>query len=307
MLRRTGPIETLKEVTMQDQAMSLRLMANKGNPDAPSSTKSDPVPAPARASKVIAITSGKGGVGKTNVVANLAIALSTLGKQITVVDADLGLANIDVLLGLVPKFHLGHLINGTKAISEIMLEGPEGIKIIPASSGIQQLTELTEAQRKKIMDDLLSVSSDTDFVLVDTAAGISDNVMHFLSVADEVIVVCAPEPTAIVDGYAVIKAILSTNKEKSIKILVNSVENSQEAQQVFAQINRVVFRFLSRELKLFGYVYADTCVHQAVKGQTSVVVAYPNSRASLCFKNLARQLINNNPQSHSSGKTVYTI
>ncbi len=293
---------------MRDQAMSLRIMTNKARSNQPEVSSSSAIQNHRKASgpRIIAITSGKGGVGKTNVVANLAIALSTHGKHIMVLDADLGLANLDVLLGLIPKFHLGHLINGTKELSDIVLEGPGGVRIIPAGSGIQQLTELREDQRERLMQKLLSLDAGTDFLFIDTAAGISDNVMHFLSMAGEVIVVCAPEPTAIVDAYAVIKSIIASDREKPIKLLVNSVENSQEAEQVFSQVNRVVWRFLNREVQLFGYVYADNSVHLAVKGQTSVVESFPNSRASLCFKNLARQLANDGPQIYFLGNSVST-
>ena len=159
--------------------------------------------------KIIAVTSGKGGVGKTNVVANLAVSLSELGKQIVVLDADFGLANIDVLLGLTPRYHLGHVLFGNKTLSEIMVQGPKGMRIIPASSGLQRMSELTLAQRNHLVESFTSLDLDTDYFIIDTAAGISRNVIHFLLSSQEVIVVSAPEPTAIVDAYAVIKIILA--------------------------------------------------------------------------------------------------
>ncbi len=172
---------------------------------------------------IVAVTSGKGGVGKTNVVANLAAVLSDLGKKVLVFDADLGLANIDVLLGLAPRFHLGHVLIGKKALSEIIVPGPKGMRIIPASSGIQGLTEITNEQRNHLVDSFSELDSDIDYLIIDTAAGVSRNVIHFLLPAHEVIVVSAPEPTAIVDAYAVIKILLTEDPEKDVKVLMNSV------------------------------------------------------------------------------------
>jgi flagellar biosynthesis protein FlhG len=266
---------------MYDQATSLRAMAKEARvaPDVENMRK------------VIAFTSGKGGVGKTNIVANLAISLSKLGKRVVVLDADLGLANIDVLLGLTPKFHLGHLINGSKTLAEVIVEGPSKVRIIPASSGIQELTKLSPEQRTRILGKLQTLTSESDFLFIDTGAGISDNVLYFLTAAAEVIVVCQPEPTSIVDAYAVIKVLVTNDPEKQIKILVNCVEDGAEAQRVFDQISTVALRFLQRKLVLMGYIYKDSSIPMAVKDQSSVVTSFPNSNASRCFQALARQLV----------------
>ena len=241
--------------------------------------------------KIIAVTSGKGGVGKTNVVANLSVCLSELGKKVVVLDADFGLANLDVLLGLTPRYHLGHVLFGNKTLTEIMVQGPQGIRIIPASSGLQRMSELTLAQRNHLIESFTHLDSDTDYFIIDTAAGISRNVIHFLLSAQEVIVVSAPEPTAIVDAYAVIKIILAEDRKKQIQVLINSVERAQDAQDVFCQINSVVKRFLNREVDYFGHIEWDLHVPKAVRTQTVVTERYPEAAASRCFRDLAQRMV----------------
>ena len=244
-----------------------------------------------RGSRVVAVTSGKGGVGKTNVVANLSVNLSELGKKVVVLDADFGLASIDVLLGLTPRYHLGHVLFGDKTLADIMIPGPEGIRIIPASSGLQRMSELTLAQRNHLVECLQGLDAETDYFIIDTAAGISRNVIHFLLSAQEVIVVSAPEPTAIVDAYAVIKIILAEDREKQIQVLINSVEKAEEAHEVFCQINSVVKRFLSREIDYLGHIERDSHVPKAVRSQTVVTHRFPNAPASRCFRDLARRML----------------
>lgn len=268
-----------------------------GNPDLRtrgeklSNSKDSNVDVDGQGPKIIAVTSGKGGVGKTNVVANLAVCLSELGKKVVVLDADFGLANIDVLLGLTPRYHLGHVLFGNKNLSEIMVQGPQGIRIIPASSGMQRMSELTLAQRNHLLESFANLDSDTDYFIIDTAAGISRNVIHFLLSAQEVIVVSAPEPTAIVDAYAVIKIILAEDHEKDIQILINSVDSQEEAQGVFCQINSVVRRFLNREVDYIGHIERDSHVLQAVRNQMLVTHRFPNAAASRSFRNLARRIV----------------
>jgi flagellar biosynthesis protein FlhG len=243
-----------------------------------------------RTPRILAVTSGKGGVGKTNVVANLSVSLSELGKKIVVLDADFGLANIDVLLGLTPRYHLGHVLFGNKTLTEIMIPGPKGIRIIPASSGMQRMSELTSAQRNQLVENFTNLDSDTDYFIIDTAAGISRNVIHFLISAQDVIVVSAPEPTAIVDAYAVIKIILAEDPKKQIRVLINSVENAEDAHEVFCQINSVVRRFLNREIEYLGHVERDARIPQAVRSQMLVTHRFPHAPSSRCFRELARRI-----------------
>ncbi len=257
------------------------------------------------APKILAVTSGKGGVGKTNIVANLSVCLSELGKKVVVLDADFGLANVDVLLGLTPRYHLGHVLFGNKTLNEIMVQGPQGIRVIPASSGLQRMSELTLAQRNHLIESFTSLDSNTDYFIIDTAAGISHNVIHFLLSAQEVIVVSAPEPTAIVDAYAVIKIILAEDPQKGIQILINSVERAEDAHEVFCQINTVVKRFLNREINYLGHIEKDSCVPQAVRSQIPVTHRYPNSPASRCFRDLARRIIQQEKPADSSDGLIW--
>jgi len=237
--------------------------------------------------RIIAVTSGKGGVGKTNVVANLAASLAEMGKRVVVLDADFGLANIDVLLGLAPRFHLGHVLFGKKKLTEIMLEGPSGLRVIPASSGLRDLAELTPEQRNYLVRSFAELEGDAEYLLIDTAAGISSNVMHFLLSVPEVVVVSAPEPTAIVDSYAVIKILLAEEPTKIIRVLINSVSDEAESRDVFRQINSVVKRFLNREVLYLGHIERDGHVTKAVRSQVLVTNSYPNAPASRCFRKLA--------------------
>ena len=183
--------------------------------------------------QLIAITSGKGGVGKTNVVVNLALALTRAKQRVAIFDADFGLANVDVVLGLAPTYHMGHVIEGILPLREIILEGPEGVHIIPASSGIQDLAVMSQAQRDELVFQLDQVLSSYDYIFIDTAAGISDNVIRFLMAAPRVVVVCAPEPTAIVDAYALIKVLFRRSPSKDVLVLVNLVEGRMVCRNSF--------------------------------------------------------------------------
>lgn len=240
--------------------------------------------------RMIAVTSGKGGVGKTNVVANLSASLSEMGKKVVVLDADFGLANLDVLLGLTPRYHLGHVLYGDKTLNDIMIEGPKGIQIIPASSGLQPMSELTLTQLNYLLENFASLDQDTDYFIIDTAAGISRNVTHFLLSAQDIIVVSAPEPPAIIDAYAVIKIVLAEDRNKSIKVLINSADGAEAAQEIFCQINSVVKRFLNQEVEYLGHIERDQYVLQAVRSQMLVTHRFPNAPASRCFRDLAKRI-----------------
>ena len=188
---------------------------------------------PLRWPRVISVGSGKGGVGKTNVVANLAYAFTRLGKKVLVLDADLGLANIDVLLGLTPKFTIQHLLNRQKSIFEVLTPGPGGMSILPASSGVLELVDLEESQKIFLLSELDQVADTVDLLLIDTGAGISSNVLYFNLAAEESIVVVTPEPTSITDAYALIKVLSTKYKKERFTILINSAQNSQEAKEAF--------------------------------------------------------------------------
>ncbi|HRV07895.1 MAG TPA: MinD/ParA family protein [Acidobacteriota bacterium] len=258
------------------------------------------IPGPVRSKcQVLAVTSGKGGVGKTYVVVNLALALRKQGKRVVILDGDFGLANVDVLLGITPKYHLGHVIEGIQTLRGIIVEGPDGVHIIPASSGIQELTRMGERHRRAILDQLVELFDEYDFVLIDTAAGISDNVTRLLAAALRVIVVCNPEPTALVDAYALIKVLLRKDGAKEVLLLVNSVQDQAEAVDVFQQLAEVAKRFLGAELQLLGSIPRDSRVHESVRRQLPLVLSHPSSMVSRCFGRIAQELIK-----HSQNQSV---
>ncbi len=239
----------------------------------------------------IAITSGKGGVGKTNVVVNLALSLIKKGKRTSILDADFGLANIDILLGLSPEKNIAHLIKGESSLEDILVDGPMGLKIIPASSGIQELTKLSDYEEGKLFTELSKVEKLSDILLIDTAAGISDVVVNFLVSSEYVIVVVSSEPTSIVDSYAVVKVLTKYDQEKRIFILVNGVKSEEEAEFVFLQLSNATERFLARKIELLGHVVYDEKVKSAVMKQKALVELYPQSESALCFYRVADRLI----------------
>jgi flagellar biosynthesis protein FlhG len=245
--------------------------------------------------RVISVTSGKGGVGKTNIVANLGYAFARLGKKVLILDADLGLGNLDVLLGLAPKFNLSHVIMGEKSINDIIVEGPGKMLILPASSGIQELTQLTQDQKVKILSELDQLIGAVDILFIDTAAGISSNVMDFNVTAHEIIVVVSPEPTSITDAYALMKVLSLKYAEKCCKVIVNLAGTSQQGREVFRQLNMVTERFLDMNLDYLGSVLFDANVTQGVKQQKLVSELYPDTPASRCFTDLVRKISATSP------------
>ena len=263
-----------------DQASRLRTRA-----------KGQPLESPLFAARVIAITSGKGGVGKTNVVAGLAIALAEQGQRVVVMDADFGLANLDILLGLSPKYTLEHVLRGEKVIEEILLEGPKGIRIIPASSGIQELTRLDTMSELRLVQGLQRVAETADWLLIDTAAGIHDSVLKLLMAAQEVILVATPEPTSLVDAYAMVKVLHLRDANKLLWLLVNNGQSADEAQETVDQLQAVTARFLGKQLRVLGMIPNDPHLLQAVRQQRGVVELFPHCPASQAFQALARQLL----------------
>jgi flagellar biosynthesis protein FlhG len=245
--------------------------------------------------RVIAITSGKGGVGKTSLVANLGYAFTKLGKKVLILDADLGLGNLDVLLGLAPKYNLSHVVMGKKSIEEILVEGPGQMKILPASSGIQELTHLTRDQKIEIFTQLDRLIDTVDILFIDTAAGISSNVMDFNATAQEIVVVVSPEPTSITDAYALMKVLSLKYSEKVCKLLVNMTTRPDEGREVFRQLHLVTDRFLDITSEYLGCILYDDKVTKGVKNQKIVSELYPDTHASRCFKDIARKIANMPP------------
>jgi len=243
------------------------------------------------ATQVIAVASGKGGVGKTNVVANLAVSLSKAGKRVLLLDADLGLGNLDVLLGLVPRHTIEDVLVGTHTLAEIMLKGPAGINVLPASSGVPRLTSLTESQQLMIQEQLADLAAEMDVLLIDTGAGISPNVTFFASSADETMVIISPEPTSLTDAYALIKVLARQFRERRFKVLVNQAKSPREASEVFGKLDVAVDRFLHVSVELVGAIPYDDYIHMAVMQQKAVSDMFPEAPAAQAFKRLAQQVV----------------
>jgi flagellar biosynthesis protein FlhG len=239
--------------------------------------------------KVVSFTSGKGGVGKTNLIVNTSLELLRRGKKVLLIDSDLGLANVDVVLGLAPKYNLHHLFSGEKTIEEIMVDGPNGLKILPASSGIQEMTNLTNEERFGFLN-AVEQTGNFDYIMLDTGAGISDNVLYFNSSAQDIFVIITPEPTSLTDGYAIIKVLNTKYKINRFKIITNMVKTRLEGEQVFERLSKVASHFLNVGLDFAGFVYKDSTITQSVVKQTPFSILYPNSKSSACIRSIVDKM-----------------
>lgn len=248
------------------------------------------------ATRVFSITSGKGGVGKTAVVANMAVLLARMGKRVLILDADLGLANIDVVFGLAPGHNLNHFFSGEQGLEAILTDGPEGIKILPAGSGVQRFTRLDSEQKLRLLEALDAMNNDFDFVLIDTEAGISENVTYFNTAAQEILVVTTPEPTAITDAYALMKLLSNQYHEKHFNLIVNFIKNEEEALDVYRKLTMVANRYLDISIDYIGSIPRDKLMVDAIRKQRVLVQLYPESKTASAFEALARTIVQE-PQS----------
>jgi flagellar biosynthesis protein FlhG len=285
---------------MADQASTLRLLAaaygsqatiapNSGldNHLKPERGSGTPV---RRRTRTLAVTSGKGGVGKSNVAVNVSLELAALGHKVSLLDADLALANADVLLGLNPQYHLGHVLSGQRELKEIVIEVDEGLRLIPGGSGIEELANLGRAQRARLVAELQELESEADCMIIDTAAGIAENVMGMLRAADDVILVTTPDPTSVVDAYAMIKVLSQQSPLKPIWIIVNDVVGIGDADRIFSQLQTATRRFLDRKLAFLGTIPRDAELAEAVREQVPVVRYAPETPASRSLRLIARQI-----------------
>ena len=270
-----------------DQADTLRAMNTQETPD---------TSLPHQATRVFAVTSGKGGVGKTAVVANTAVLLAKMGKRVLILDADLGLANIDVVFGLAPGHNLNHFFSGEQELDAILVEGPMGIKILPAGSGVQRFTRLDAHEKMRLLEALDAMHNDFDFVLIDTEAGISENVTYFNTAAHEILVVTTPEPTAITDAYALMKLLSTQYHEKHFNLIVNFIKNEEEALDVYRKLTMVANRYLDISIDYIGSIPRDKMMIDAIRKQHVLVELYPESKTSMAFEALARTIMQE-PQS----------
>lgn len=240
--------------------------------------------------RVIAITSGKGGVGKTNLSVNLGIVLAKTGRRVALLDADMGLANVDILLGSYPKFNLSHVLSGDKTLAEIMLYGPSGLRVIPGASGIQKMSELSSFEQATLIRAFSEIDHDLDFLMVDTAAGISASVVNFARACQEVIVVVCDEPTSLTDAYAFIKVLNKDYGLSHFHVITNMVHTVQQGQELFQKLTKVTDYYLDVTLRFLGAVPYDDYLRKAVQKQMPVVVTFPDSKASLAIKKIADKI-----------------
>ena len=240
--------------------------------------------------RCIAITGGKGGVGKTNISINLATSFSKLNKRVMLLDADFGLANVDVVLGLNPGRNLLHVLENKCSLKDILLDGPENIKIVPASSGVKKMANLNSLEQSGLISAFSELGDDVDVMIVDTAAGISDSVVHFARAAGEVIVVVCDEPASIADAYALIKVLSRDYAVNKVSIISNQVESKAHGEMLFNQMLKVINKYLDVSVSYLGAVPEDAYLKKAIKRQLAVTMAYPRSRSSEAFKEIAKKI-----------------
>lgn len=271
-----------------DQADSLR--RRLGVPGAP--------PPPLR---VIAVTSGKGGVGKTHLAANLAVLAARAGRRVLVIDADLGLANVEIVYGIAPRYHLGHLVDGKATIEEVLAAGPRGVRVLPAGSGIQELTRLDEVRQFRLITALDPVEESFDTVIVDSGAGIGDNVLFFVGAAQEALLVVSPEPTSLTDSYAAVKVLSRSAGVRRFDVVVNQAPSEAAARETFQRLSSVTDRFLTVEVRYLGWLPRDENVHRAIMAQTPVVELFPQAPVSRALATIADKLLESPPPRHLEG------
>ncbi|MCL1936543.1 MAG: MinD/ParA family protein [Defluviitaleaceae bacterium] len=261
-------------------------------------------------SRVICVISGKGGVGKSNFTLNMAINFSEKGKKVAIVDADFGMANIEVLCGSTPNKSILNLLNGENTIDEIMISGPKDISIISGGSGIVDLSNLASSDIDKLLENLKLLDSKFDIILIDTSAGFSEKVLSMVKISKEIILITTPEPTAVADTYATIKVLRSMQNKRDMFIAINRVEDKNEGEDVFFKLNRMSNRFLNIELKILGYIPDDNLLKRAVKKQEPVSIIFPNSSSAKNISYMSNMLLgaenkeNKEVQNHNSASII---
>ncbi len=242
-----------------------------------------------RTTKILTITSGKGGVGKSNIVVNLGITLQKMGKKVLIFDADIGMGNDDVLIGCFPKYNIFDVIFNNKNIEDVIIEGPLGIKLLPGGSGLSRVDDLTEVQRKSFLNKLESIEG-FDYILMDTGAGINRSVLGFIACSDEFIVVTTPEPTSLTDAYSLIKAVSHFKIRENGSVIINRVLDEEEGADTFAKFSNASSRFLNIKLNFLGMVSEDVKLVKSVRTQKPLCINYPNSEAARDIENIAKKL-----------------
>jgi flagellar biosynthesis protein FlhG len=241
--------------------------------------------------RVYAVTSGKGGVGKTNVTANLAVVAARAGKRVLIIDADLGLANVEIVLGLKPRYHLGDLLEKGLSVSDVLVEGPAGVMLLAAGSGVRSLTNLSDEQKRQFISALDPIEEMFDIVLIDSGAGIGDNVLFFVGAAQEAILVVSPEPTSLVDAYATVKVLSQQAGVRTFNVIVNPVVDELAARGIFQKLTAVTGKFLEAKVRHLGYIPRDENLHRAIMAQRPVCEMFPSSPAARAIASIGERLL----------------
>jgi len=250
--------------------------------------------------RVIAITSGKGGVGKTTVSVNLAISMARMGKKVLLMDGDLGLANVNVLLGIIPEHNIYEVIKGKKRIQDVIMHTNYGIDLLAGASGISQLANLNDEQRENFLQSLEALKG-YDVVIIDTGAGVGANVVGLVKPADEIIIVSTPEPTSITDAYGMIKSIVVNRQGKRLKLLMNRVDSAIEAKRISDRLISISSQFLKAEVESIGFIFEEEIVQKSIRNQRPYVVVYPGSKSAACVQHLAMRLLNLDTEAKEPG------
>jgi flagellar biosynthesis protein FlhG len=278
------------EEMMGDQAEELRKLMSESSAQETQHLIT-PVDTQTKKTRIITVTSGKGGVGKTNMSVNMAIAYARMGKKVVVMDADLGLANVNVMLNIIPRFTLFHVMRRQKSMKEIMEKTEYGISIVAGASGLAKIANLNEEERQNFIHELESLT-DADVIIIDTSAGVNSNVIDFVAAAEDAVIITTPEPTAITDAYGLIKIIATEYESLSIglKLVVNRVKSAAEAKKVADRMTNIAGQFLNLKVDYLGYIYDDPVVSQGVLRQKPFLVIDPRARASFCVEHIVDRL-----------------
>ncbi|MFP4015815.1 MAG: MinD/ParA family protein [Halanaerobiales bacterium] len=251
--------------------------------------------------RIIAVASGKGGVGKSNITVNLGLALQEMGKKVLLLDADLGMANLDILLGLTPRYNLSHVLKGNCKFEEALLNGPGGIDILPGTSGVEDLVNISLTEVKRLIEASSQMENTYDIIIIDIGAGIHYSVTNFIMACDEALIVLTPEPTAIMDAYSLIKY-LSRNKYKNkIGILINQITSQKEGSDVANRMKQVIGEYLHLDIEIMGYIPYDEYLKHSVKKQTPLILKYPLSKAVEAVKSIAAKMLDRAEETESRG------
>lgn len=271
---------------MLDQAQKLRDMAVGNNS--------------AKVPKVITVTSGKGGVGKSNFVVNLSIALQKTGKSVLIFDADVGMGNDDILMGYLPKYNVFDIINKNMNIEDVIIQGPLGVRLLPGGSGMNKIEEFTTEQREEFLSKITSLNN-VDYIIMDTGAGINRSVLGFIACCNELIVITTPEPTSLTDAYSLLKVVNHFKLKKDAQVVVNRVIDIEEGRNTFEKFNNAVDSFLKIKLSYLGYITEDKRLIQAVRQQEPFTIKYPNCNAAVDVQRIALKLMGSQDQSNNIG------